>query len=44
MAYGTTTFSWDAAGRLIKIASGKSRGKRAISASYLYTGLGQRLI
>ena len=44
MAYGTTTFSWDAAGRLIKIASGKGRGKRAISASYLYNGLGQRLI
>ena len=42
MAYGTTTFSWDAAGRLIKIASGK--GKLAISASYLYNGLGQRLI
>ena len=39
---GTTTFSWDAAGRLIKIASGK--GKLAISASYLYNGFGQRLI
>ena len=42
LAYGTTTFSWDAAGRLIKIASGK--GKLAITASYLYNGLGQRLI
>ena len=39
---GVITFTWDAANRLNKIASGK--GAKAVSASYLYNGLGQRLI
>ena len=39
---GVITFTWDAANRLNKIASGK--GGSAVSASYLYNGLGQRLI
>ena len=36
------TFTWDAANRLNKIASGK--GSSAVSASYLYNGFGQRLL
>lgn len=39
---GVITFTWDAANRLNEIASGK--GKQAVSASYLYNGLGQRLL
>lgn len=39
---GVITFTWDAANRLNKIASGK--GGSAVSASYLYNGFGQRLI
>ena len=39
---GVITFTWDAANRLNTIASGK--GSSAVSASYLYNGLGQRLL
>ena len=39
---GIITYTWDAANRLNKIASGK--GGSAVSASYVYNGLGQRLL
>lgn len=39
---GVITFTWDVANRLNKVASGE--GAKAVCASYLYNGLGQRLI